>query len=138
MKIKYIVDETFNGNRLQFDSVLEEVVEMIEAKTNKERLTEFKQVQLYLLVMLYQFTNWNFTVPKYIEYEIAEDFRRFDVWKAVLNKYSLKFDLAYFHVGNNPCRIEKVEKVFNQAGYNFSSAEELNSIYNECLSLYNK
>jgi hypothetical protein len=115
MRVTIIIKETFSGP-IGFKELWGEVLEVFEWEDFNNLLHELNQVCLYLIVIFYQFTRLDISVPDWCANQIKEDFRRFNVFKKWLKEHNLNFDVSLFTLGNNPAREAKVFHVLFHAG----------------------
>ncbi len=122
---RWILENCFAGDSMRLSYILGEACECAEAIVEGkylEALEELKQVWLYSLLMLYQFTG--ISLPAWgTKTIIEEDFSRFQVWGEIFAIYEVDFSLSYFSNGNNWRRPHKVVAALASAGVAITISE---------------
>jgi hypothetical protein len=135
MKIKMseYFPECYSGILGIKDIVIEskEVIEALSKRNWQEAMCEISQVALYVLIVFWQITKIDFIVPNCLPWQ--EDYERFLVWKKILHQVEApkEFDIAWFNIGNNWQRPEKVVTILEKAGVhvNKKEAKDLINLY---------
>jgi hypothetical protein len=93
--------------------VLNEVIELLQAKTVKEFLEELCDIYTNLLLVIY--VRFGLDFPVVWKLSANKYMYRAKVWRDAFNQSGIEFDIAYLQNGSNYEKIDKIRKAYNLA-----------------------